>query len=234
MESAVATTAPDETTPPVATTHVINPYCVHRQPTPFAMHYRPDDIRRLLLSVPTLCLNRPGPAESFLRGVVDAGAELAHVLRDYPQVRYQPLDFHYVCRQSLSALSDALLIDLTHDLQHGWPGAQWAALLVALSGDARYLLHLDAVRTDRGVAWTAELAEAAVSPDARSSPFRCCRLIVELRDQLASMPRVGVRLRLQPPVDALLARAAAVRAAYRSGNVDMALEIARRDADANR
>ncbi|MBY4868259.1 MULTISPECIES: hypothetical protein [Burkholderia] len=198
------------------------------------MHHRPDDIRRLLLNVPALSLNRPGPAESFLRGVVDTGAELAHVLRDYPQVRYQPLDFHYVCRQSLSALSDALLIDLTHDLQHGWPGAQWAALLIALSGDARYLPHLDAVRSDRGVAWTAELAEAAVSPDARASTCHCCRLIVELREQLASMPRVGVRLRLQPSADVLFARAAAVRVAYRSGNVDMAIEIARRAADADR
>ncbi|WP_175716685.1 hypothetical protein [Burkholderia anthina] len=45
---------------------------------------------------------------------------------------------------------------------------------------------------------------------------------------------VDVRLRLQPSVEALLARAAAMRAAYRSGNVDMALEIARREADANR
>ncbi|MCA8093893.1 hypothetical protein LGM65_23950 [Burkholderia anthina] len=103
-----------------------------------------------------------------------------------------------------------------------------------LSGENGYLPHLDAVRSDHGAAWTVELAEVPVDPDARSSAFRCCRLIVELRDQLASMPRVGVRLQLQPSVEALLSRATAVRVAYRSGNVDMVIEIARREVDAGR
>ncbi|MCW3693239.1 hypothetical protein UE94_034675 [Burkholderia cenocepacia] len=121
------------------------------------MHYHPDDISRLFLGVPTLQLNRPAPAERFLAAAVATGAELRQVLRDYPQVRYQPLDFHYLCQQSLSALDDALLADLTRDMRHGWRGAHWAALLIALSGDARYLPHLDAARRHRGVEWTAGL-----------------------------------------------------------------------------
>lgn len=80
------------------------------------MHYHPDDISRLFLGVPTLQLNRPAPAERFLAAAVATGAELRQVLRDYPQVRYQPLDFHYLCQQSLSALDDALLADLTRDM----------------------------------------------------------------------------------------------------------------------
>ncbi|VWB21452.1 hypothetical protein BLA6860_06059 [Burkholderia lata] len=191
------------------------------------MHYHPDDIHRLYRSVPTLQLNRPAPAERFLAAAVETGAELGHVLRDYPQVRYQPLDFHYLCQQSLSVLDDALLADLTRDMDHGWRGAQWAALLIALSGDARHLPHLDAVRGHRGVEWTAGLADAAVHPKAASADSRCCRLIVDLRTQLASLPRVAVRLRKPSPPEIVAATAAAVRAAYRRGDVATALAIAR-------
>ncbi|WP_175996466.1 hypothetical protein [Burkholderia stabilis] len=192
------------------------------------MHYHPDDISRLFLGVPTLKLNRPAPAERFLAAAVDAGVELGHVLRDYPHVRYQPLDFHYLCQQSLSVLDDALLADLTCDISHGWRGAHWAALLIALSGDARYLPHLDEARRHRGVAWSAELAEAASSRDARSSAFLCCQSIVRLRDQLSVLPHVVVRLRRCHSPEALDARAIAVRAAYRSGGVEAALPVARR------
>ncbi|MGK8207752.1 hypothetical protein ACRS8P_11680 [Burkholderia cenocepacia] len=192
------------------------------------MHYHPDDLYRLFSGVPTLRLNRPAPAESFLHAVVAAGDELAHVLRDYPHVRYEPLDFHYLCHQSLCALDDALLDDLTQDPDPGgWRGAHWAALLVALSGDARHLPHLDKVRRHRGVEWAAGLADAAVHPDASSGRSGCARLIVDLRHQLASLPRVAVRLRRQPPADVLAATAAAVRAAYRRGDVAAARALAR-------
>ncbi|WP_257128064.1 hypothetical protein [Burkholderia sp. MSMB1835] len=150
------------------------------------------------------------------------------MLRDYPHVRYRPLDFHYLCQQSLSALDDALLADLTRDMRHGWRGAHWAALLIALSGDARYLPHLDEVRRHRGVEWTAELAEAASAANAQSAACRCCRSIVQLRNQLAELPRVVVRLRPGISPEALEARTNAVRAAYRSGGANAALPIARR------
>ncbi|HGL5384363.1 hypothetical protein QZM97_26525 [Burkholderia orbicola] len=192
------------------------------------MHYNPDDVSRLFLGVPTLQLNRAAPAERFLAAAVESGIELRHVLRDYPHVRYQPLDFHYLCQQSLSALDDPLLADLTCDMQHGWRGAHWAALLIALSGNARYLPHLDAAGRHRGVEWTAGLAKAASAPDAQSSACRCCRSIVQLRHQLAALPRVVVRLRPWHSPEALEARANAVRAAYRSGGADAALPLARR------
>jgi len=192
------------------------------------MHYHSDDIHRLYRSVPTLLLNRPAPAEQFLAAAVETGAELGHVLRDYPQVRYQPLDFHYLCQQSLSVLDDTLLADLTRDMNLGWRGSHWAALLIALTGDAQHLSHLDEVRHHRGVAWAAELADAATGPDARTSAFRGCRSIVHLRDQLATLPRVAVRLRRGFSPEALEARAIAVRAAYRSGGVETALPVTRR------
>ncbi|WP_244136028.1 MULTISPECIES: hypothetical protein [unclassified Burkholderia] len=173
-------------------------------------------------------MNRPAPAERFLAAAVESGVELRHVLRDYPHVRYQPLDFHYLCQQSLSALDDTLQADLTRDMQHGWRGAHWAALLIALSGDARYLPHLDAASRHRGVEWTAELAEAAAAADTQSSPCPCCRSIVQLRHQLAELPRVVVRLRPWHSPETLEARANAVRTAYRSGGADAALPVARR------
>ncbi|RBL66326.1 hypothetical protein C3E98_038165, partial [Pseudomonas sp. MWU13-2625] len=75
--------------------------------------------------------------------------------------------------------------------------------------------------------WTAELADAAVRPEAASAGFRCCRLIFDLRTQLASLPRIAVRLRKPSPPEIAAATAAAVRAAYRRGDVATALAIAR-------
>ncbi|KWA70176.1 hypothetical protein WL30_15820 [Burkholderia ubonensis] len=190
------------------------------------MHYLYDDVARLLLHVPSLRLNRPASAQSWLTDVVEAGAELAHMLRDYPRVRYEPLDFHYVCRQSLSALNDALLADLTRHF--GWRGRHWAALLAALSGDARYLPHLEAARHDAAVSWVTALAEAALNPAAALAASPCCQLIVRLREQIAPLPRVAVRLRANPSPEEWAATAAAVRAAYRNGDVDAARAIARR------
>ncbi|MGU7775017.1 hypothetical protein ACV229_33175 [Burkholderia sp. MR1-5-21] len=189
------------------------------------MHYQPDDVSRLLLHVPSLTLNRARSAERFLTDVVDAGDELGHLLHDYPQVRYEPLEFHYVCQQSLSALTDALLADLTrHD---GWRGIHWAALLVALSGDARYLPHLDVPGDIPALRWVTELAKAALNPEAPLAESPCCRLIVRLRAQLAPLPRVVVRLRVLPAPEDIEAGLAAVRAAYRSGGAEAALAMAR-------
>ncbi|MDR0243717.1 MAG: hypothetical protein LBJ65_19145 [Burkholderia sp.] len=191
-------------------------------------HYHPDDINRLFSSVPTLLLNRPAPAERFLGAIAGTGDTLAHVLRDYPHVRCAPLDFHYVCQQSLSALDDALLRDLTRNMNQGWRGAHWAALLIALSGDARYLPHLDAVRSHRGVKWAAELAEAAVNASAPLAISPCRVLIVRLRNQLAQLPRVAVRLRRHSSPEDIAAKTSAVRTAYRNGDVATAVAIARR------
>ncbi|MCA8431121.1 hypothetical protein [Burkholderia seminalis] len=51
---------------------------------------------------------------------------------------------------------------------------------------------------------------------------------MQLRNQLAALPRVTVRLRRGLTPDALEARASAVRAAYRNGGLDTALAMARR------
>ena len=189
------------------------------------MHYLSDDVTRLFRHVPSLLLNRPGSAQRFLITVVDAGVELGYVLREYPHVRYEPLDFHYLCQQSLCALSDRLLEDLIRD--HGWQGAHWASVLVALSSDARYLPYLEEAERNPAVGWIAGIADAVLRPTGHLAMPVCGQLLVHLRTQLAAMPRPIVRLRESPSSDGAAVKAAAVRAAYHQGDLETALLIAR-------
>jgi hypothetical protein len=66
--------------------------------------------------------------------------------------------------------------------------------------------YLDASRAHGGVAWTAQLADAACRPDPHVAEFRGRDAIVCLRNQLASWPRVTVRLRPTLAADVLAAR----------------------------
>jgi hypothetical protein len=94
----------------------------------------------------------------------------------------------------------------TGGAEYGWRGAQWAAPQIALSSAARYLSYLDTSRAHGGVAWTAQFADAACRPDPHVAEFRGRDAIVCLRNQLASWPRVTVRLRPTLAADVLAAR----------------------------
>lgn len=178
------------------------------------MHYLRTDIERLHLSVPHLKLATQRSALRFFENVTQTGDELAHVLCCYPEVRYEPLDFYYVCMQSLGALNERVLSDLLSE--QGWRGVLWGALLVALSPDARYRSLLESAS---GVApyqqWAIDLALANLAGEQYADNLALQQTISKLSTQLEGLARLNVVLQESLPVEEQQLRQQKVREAYR-------------------
>jgi hypothetical protein len=190
-------------------------------------HYRFEDALRLAThGVPIMRLTKLKGALEVLREHADTGHELKDMLSLYPHVRYEPLDFHYVCQQSLSALNVHLINDLANRCT--WAGYVWGAFLTGMAQEERYLSYFDA-RYDHfhRYQWLVDEVRAAVNaqPDTPLSPFGT--LLTRLRDQLKPLPRLPVQLRLEQTAEAVEKRKAAVLDAYRKGDRELALAVAR-------
>jgi hypothetical protein len=188
------------------------------------MHYLRTDVERLHRSVPHLALATPRRALQFFEEVTQTGTELAHVLCRYPEVRHEPLDFHYVCQQSLGALNERLLSDLLEE--HGWRGVLWGALLVCLSPDGRFRPALEKAS---GIApyqqWAVDLALAALNGEQDTENLGLQQVIAKLGSQLAGIPLPTVALQEVPPLEVLYLRQREVQAAYRQGGLQAAKSV---------
>lgn len=162
------------------------------------MHYPFNDVQRLMASVPLLTLAKPASALRFLASKVEAGDELTAMLQSYPSVRYEPLDFHYACQQSLATIDEALLSDLFQ--HHGWHGIVWGSFLATLAPDRAFKRHLESVvlAPERG-GWLVESALQALAGSEPGSEQQ--KLLARLRGQLAPLPKLS--LKLQPAVSEL-------------------------------
>lgn len=190
-------------------------------------HYRFEDALHLAThGVPIMRLTKLKGALEVLREHTDTGHELKDMLSLYPHVRFEPLDFHYVCQQSLSALNVPLIDDLAN--RSTWAGYIWGAFLTGVAGEERYLPYFEA-RYDYfpRYQWMVDEVRAAVSAqsDTTLSPFG--KLLTRLRDQLEPLPRLPVRLRLAETAETVEKRKAAVLDAYRKGDQELALALAR-------
>lgn len=187
------------------------------------MHYLRTAIERLHLSVPHLNLATPRRALQFFENVTQTGTELANTLSRYPEVRYEPLDFYYVCLQSLGALNERALNDLL--TEQGWRGVLWGALLVCLSPEPHLRTILESA-SGRAPSqqWAVDLAVAMLDGVqwAENPPLQ--QAILRLRTQLDGLSRPVVVLTSLPSCEQLLYRQEIVRNAYRTAGADAALQ----------
>src|SRR6266545_2031194 len=100
------------------------------------MHYFDADVWYLINGAPVLSLGRQTSALRLLRRAAQAVDTYKSVLSQYPFVQCEPLDFHYICLQSLGALDELLFRDLMTEAT--WRGVVWGAWLVGLSPDLKY------------------------------------------------------------------------------------------------
>jgi hypothetical protein len=213
-----ATPAPERTSSTGAVSrHFRESFCQ------LTMTYEPDDVTRLFTYL-AASLASPTRGATLLRTAVADGEELAAALGQYPVLRVGPLDFHYVCLQSLGALDERLVADLT--CCHGRRGIQWAAILAMLSPNPAYLPYLRAALPSSGrYRWLVELSLDL--PETRDDPVlrEYAAATAAFGQQLASLPWPAVVLRAVPADAVLLARTAAVRAAYHNAGRDAALDV---------
>jgi len=180
-------------------------------------NYEPADVARLFSPVHTLALGQASRAQRFLEGYVETGFAYAATLAQYPAVRAEPLDFHYICLQSLGALDVLLIEDLTK--HHGWRGIVWAAWLSMLAPHSDYLPHLeDAIARAPYNAWLLEIAIQLVQDQYSRTAPEFGTAILALRNQLQPLPRPNVRLARVPSREVIEAHRAQMAAAYRALN----------------
>ena len=190
------------------------------------MHYCEKDVLKLTTGVPFGVLSVERQFTQFLRDIVETGDELHHVLSQYPGVRYEPLDFHYVCLQSLSVASPELIQDLLDG--SSWTGVLWGAFVACLTRDIHYGAMLRAVsaRTVKRAA-VLDLATRICSGTLTSADDENLMLLARLYLQLEHCPRLPVRLSASKSEEDQLALQTQVRTAYRSKGTGAALSIIR-------
>ena len=189
--------------------------------------YLERDVLRLVEGIPYLPLRSPKSALRFWARLRDDGIELAHLLRQFPFVKYEPLETLYACARAAAVLDEKLVSDLsTH---YSWRGVVLVSFLIALRPRAIYEGYLQ--RAHERVPhnqWIVELALSEIrgSNDDRHIEHR--QALRELRGAVANFPKQPVNLRRGPTADelpGLRSATAAVADAYKSSGVQQARAV---------
>lgn len=155
------------------------------------------DVWRLMDAVPHFSLAKVGAGLRLLKKLDRDCGELQSVLRQYPFVKYEPLDFVYVSIQSLAVLNENLIADLTRRYQ--WYGIVWAAWLAALSPDEKFVpLLQDAFKRAPHNTWIIDLALSQITGAISDELAEHRELIVKIRNALQPLSRPNFTLRLAP------------------------------------
>jgi hypothetical protein len=152
--------------------------------------------------------------------LVRDAVELQSVLAQYPQVRCEPLDYHYVLLKYLAAFNVNVLADLCSG-EYSWRGIVVAGWLACLKPSEGYMDHLSSVSATKYPQnfWFIRLAIAEAKGEQWAEDTAFQDLVVQLRTCLAPISLPDFSLRAAPSV----AEHDAVRAAYRLGGASAAL-----------
>lgn len=161
------------------------------------MHFREEDVHRLLDQLPCLRLAKRSSAQHFIESLARDADELQHVLLAYPAIRYEPLESHYAVLRCLGALNEALIADLCQ--HHSWRGVVCAAFLTALLPDERFVPALqDAMNKAPESRWLVDLALAEATGATSASEGAFLPSVRRLRQLLRRVPRPVAKLRPAP------------------------------------
>lgn len=95
------------------------------------MKCSPSDLRFLFVAFPFLKVAHRNTTKQLLDFQIQEGSELCYLLKKYPEVLYERLDFFYICLKALSILD----VDVIDDLSscYGWQGVVIASWFSALN-----------------------------------------------------------------------------------------------------
>ena len=184
------------------------------------MHFDHDCVVRMITDLQYVrIMNMPGAKRRTAELVRDA-IELHGVLAKYPQVRYEPLDYHYVLLKYLAAFNVNVLADLLSG-EYSWRGIVIAGWLACLKPSKEYIDHLSSVSATKYPHnfWFIRLAIAEGNCELWTEDIDLQDLVVQLRTCLApiSLPSFC----LQPAANPT--QFDAIKAAYREGGLNAAL-----------
>ncbi|WP_167241050.1 hypothetical protein [Massilia genomosp. 1] len=181
-----------------------------------------DDVFALLRCMPSRCLQTMNAVRNYITPLVRDGEELAETLAQYPSLKYEPLDQHYVLLKLLGGMSEALMSDLNSP---DWSRVLEAAFLVALDPDPAYrkhlLVHYEQLPRCR---WLIDLALAEIDGRQWEVDPALQLLIHRLRAVLARAPLPSTVFRPAFDFQQVQAERELVRVAFRAGGMDAAID----------
>jgi hypothetical protein len=191
------------------------------------MHFNHDDVVLMIADLQyTRVMGVPGAKRRVAELLRDA-VELEGVLSQYPRVRYEPLDYHYVLLKYLAAFNVNVLADLCSG-EYSWRGIVIAGWLASLKPSSEYLDHLSSVSATNYPhnVWFIRLAIAEANHERWTEDTDLQDLVVQLRTCLAPISLPSFRLRPAPsPTDIgrMATEHGAIKEAYRAGGASAAL-----------
>lgn len=142
-----------------------------------------EETGRLLGHIPYVTLTKQASTRRYVERLVSDAEELEPMLSRYPQVKYEPLDPHYVLLKCMANLDAAFIDDLCN--HPDWRGVVFAGWFAALRPDAAYRKSLiAAVGKSRQNDWLLELALAEIDGSTWVPDPDLQRLIHRLRSSL--------------------------------------------------
>ncbi len=191
------------------------------------MHFDESHISRLFGQVPYARLANLSSAKELVRAMVRDGKELDAVFRQFPSLKYEPLDQHYVLMKCLGVVGEELIADLcTH---YTWRGVVWASWVCALTPNVAYRKHLMLARhrLQRGE-WLVDLALSEVDGITWAGDPEMQVLTRQLGAMLSRVPIEKSELKRRPSESEVLvsnAERIQVAHAYRTGGATAALAV---------
>ena len=126
------------------------------------MKCSPNDLQFLFREFPYLKVARVDTVKRFLDFQIQLGLDLLFLLKEYPDHRYEQLEFYNICLKGLSILDEDIIADLTS--KYSWQGivvASWFSILNPSNIFYEYLKNVRQV-TPKYNQWIVDLALAEI------------------------------------------------------------------------
>lgn len=184
------------------------------------MYFDRDCVFRMITDLQYMRLMNLNGAKQRLTDLVRDAVELRSVLTQYPEVRYQPLDYHYVLLKYMAAFNVKVLTDLMSG-EYTWRGIVVGGWLACLNPSRENLARLSSVTQSQFPhnSWIIRLAIAEAARDEWCEDGELQNLIAQLRECLApvALPKFSLTPEADPP------KVEEIRAAYHAACVGKAL-----------
>jgi len=183
------------------------------------MNLHPSDVAKLTGNIPYQKLMNSGAGGRFLEKMANEGTELSYMLKLYPSVKYEPLDFYYVSIQLATNATEALISDLSDF--YTWRGQVMSSFIVCLAPAPKFKPYIEKilVKSNAINSWIAEIALCEINNQISEKyknqqlSLRTIRNLIsplkghEMHPRLASQPLQSVNIE-------------SLRTAYRQGGVN--------------
>jgi hypothetical protein len=193
------------------------------------MYFDHDDVNRMISDLQYTRIMKPSGAKQHIHDLVSNAVGLQNILAQYPKVRYEPLDYHYVLLKYMAAFNVNVLADLCSG-QYSWRGIVIAGWLASLKPNTEYIDHLLSVSVTQypDNYWLIHLALAEANQKCWAENTELQSLVTQLRGCLApiSLPNFGLRYASSAAsVDRMSRDKEAIKVAYRSGGLSAGLSV---------